>query len=238
MIGVSVGAHYRILTSSHKIKVFLKYLSTKNINVIELSVYDKKTYDLFFKAYLNSSFLKKNESQKIHLHLPRKEWSKIGLKKIVRDVNILDKKLNIKLFVVHYSDFVKHGNTLTRYKQKIGVENDFTMNVDLKIEKSIVCDINHFWEKNEFHKKDLVKFIKNNYKQIKEFHFAHKNHNFFNKRNIQWLKDIHEEILKISNFNKVPFVFEGTNKKTNDIKTLIDDLDYNLLLISSIICKN
>ncbi|HOK00820.1 MAG TPA: hypothetical protein PLE40_00170 [Candidatus Pacearchaeota archaeon] len=236
MIGISLGAHYRILNSSDKIEFFLKHLLSKNLNIIELSFYDKKTYNLYFESYKNSLFLKNNKKQ-IHLHLPRKDWKEIGLNKIMQDIRYLDAKLDIKLLVFHYADFVKYGYKFIKYKQKIGVENDLIMHNSLKLEQFIVCDINHFWNKEKFNKKIFLDFVKNNYKQIKEFHFAYKNHNLFDKKNISWLRDIYYEVSQISNFNNVPFIFEGTNKKTNNIRTFINELNNNLSLISNVLCN-
>jgi hypothetical protein len=174
----------------------------------------------------------------INLHLPRKDWELIGVKKIIRDVKYLQKKIKISHLIIHKSDYKKYKKDLTDINKNILVENeDNGVCSEDKEVKQWVCDINHFYKNNKFNLSDFKKFISLNGDKIKEIHFSSKNHNVFSKKDISWLGDKLKIFSKMSGLVNKDLIFEGTSKDSKSLNELKGSLDYNIKLILKIICK-
>jgi len=242
-LGISIGPHYRVFKDKKDIRDLINFFVKEKIQIIELSFYDKKSYNLFYEAYLKSSailnFIGKKRAQRIHLHLPKKDWELIGVDKILQDMNNLDKKIKIDKFVIHHKEYINFKKELSRFDNKIYVENGpLQHNIsDFKGVERIVCDVNHFYHKGKFQQKKFLAFLGFGRCRIKEFHFAHANHGTFDNKNVLWLKNIYKKIKETSCLNEEVFIFEGTDKYAINVDTLKKTLSYNLFLIKKALCK-
>lgn len=234
-LGCALTCHYRLLNSSEDVEQLLMYfIKNKSIQVIEIGFYDSDSYNLFNESYLMSEALLLAEKNKkeINLHLLRKNWDIMGIERVVRDIKILENRIKIKYIIIHEDDYKKYAKFLIPSHSNILVENTSGL-FDLKID-NIVCDINHFYSDDLFKTRDFSKFIKSNSAKIKEFHFAYKNHNIFNQRNIHWFKHRFENIRSVLPPSSVGFIFEGTDKKAESISELITSLNLNIQLLTGV----
>ncbi|MCU0680584.1 MAG: hypothetical protein MUF50_04775 [Planctomycetes bacterium] len=240
--GCCLGSHYRVLKTEKDINDLIYYfILEKDLKLIELSLYNKRTYNLFYNSYINSQLLKSLSCEKgkiINLHLPRKDWSSIGVKKIIKDVKNLQKKIKINQIIIHESDYENYKENLAVIKKNILVENEEYGGclINKKIQYW-VCDINHFYKNHKFDLIAFRNFIILNNNKIKEIHFSFRNHEVFNSKNISWLYDKLKIVSKESGLANKNLIFEGTNKDAKNLKELKKSLDHNINLILNGLCK-
>jgi len=232
--GVSLTAHYRVIKKKEDIDQLLMFFADKGIDLFEIGFFGLDNYDFLYSAYLNSDFLLNivDKKIKVNVHLPRVDWEKIGVKKIVGDSLRLEKTFPVNKFIIHCSDFCKYSKSISPLFGKILVENDsFDENcMPEKIE--MVCDINHFYNRGKFDEEKYNDFLSVHGSNICEFHFSKENHLLF-KNDFGWLKKIILDLIEKGYAQGREFTFEGTNKK-EDLFVLFGDLEKEFILLEKV----
>jgi len=246
-LGFSISAHYRLLKRPEDVAelIIRLYNRTRRPASLEFSFYDLKSLSLFVDGYhLARPQIEIDHIDDVSMHFLRKGLTIECFDQIASHVEAIARKYDIKDIVIHYeiyqmfkkqiySSFVEKGYLVLLEnidRRELFVPEDSYVFQDQNID-GIVLDLCHF---NFISTNDLKSFLEE-YPgiTIREIHFSYLNHEIFRtKSDVQWLEERLKIVREYIDVDKTRFICEGTDKKSTNLKELMD-----LLCISNTLVR-